>query len=205
MIHYVSDKYGGTESMDHPGNNMKFTEKLAALPVRYFCNYCLLGCLGIAFEALVFWIRAGKFVDPYIQALAVAAFFVAIQQTAAEYFIPSGSGGFFLRLGAALVHQIFFSGLVLLQVDLEMPLFLTCGLLGQYFLALVFCQIRFPGKIKFIFLPSLFCVIFLLIPVLTGALGGLLSPGLLITGNIILFLMSYSAWSNRSGNNPKKD
>lgn len=184
---------------------MKYIEKLAALPVRYFCNYCLLGGLGIAFELLVFGIRSGWDISAGIQGIAVAAILVTIQQTAVEYFTPGGNAGFMLRLGAALGHTAFFTALILAQISTGMPFFTICGLLGILFWALIFCQIRFPGKGNFLLLPILFFSIFLLLPALENMQEQIISPEILIIGNIFLFLFACIAWHRRNCNATKKE
>ncbi|MBQ4335819.1 MAG: hypothetical protein IJC34_01355 [Lentisphaeria bacterium] len=183
----------------------KYMEELAALPVRYFCNYCLLGGLGILFELLVFGIRSGWIVSAEIQAMAAATMLVTILQTAAEYFIPEGNAPFLYRLGAALGHLIFFSALILLQIEADMSVSIVCGLLGLLFWALVFCQIRFPGKGNFLMLPSLFFCIFLLLPALADGQMWIMAPKTLIVGNILLFLFACFAWHGRNRNATRKE
>ena len=184
---------------------MKCVEKLAALPVRYFCNYSLLGGIGIAFELLVFGIRSGWEISAGIQGIAVAAMLVTILQTAVEYFTPEGDAGFALRLGAALGHSVFFSALILAQISIEMPMLSLCGLLGILFWALIFCQIKFPGKGNFLLLPVLFFSIFLLLPALETTQEQWISPKVLIIGNILLFLFACIAWHKRNCNATKKE
>ena len=184
---------------------MKFLDVLKELPVRYFCNYCLLGGVGIAFEVLVFMIRAGVDVSPEMQMPAAAVLLISILQTGAEFFIPEGDRQFFPRLAAALVHTVFFSALVLLQLHLDMPLAVASGLLGLLFWALAFCQIRFPGKGNFLMLPALFFGIFLLLPVLAGALTWLWSPVTLAASNILLFLLTCAAWHKNLRSITKKE
>ena len=208
MIHYTPDKYGGTGvAVIGQKKNifMKYFEELAALPVRYFCNYSLLGAVGIAFEILVFGVRGGLDVSADMQAVASAIMLIVILQTAAEYFNPIGSSKFLLRLGAALVHTVFFSGLILLQLDLDMPLTMAGCLLGLLFWALSFCQIRFPGKGNFLLLPALFFSIFFLLPALVGSQGWLWTPGTLLAGNVILFLFTCIVWYKRPVSTTKKE
>ena len=185
---------------------MKYIEELAALPVRYFCNYSLLGGLGVAFELLVFGIRQGGLdLSANIQAITVAAMLVTILQTAAEYFIPQGKAGFLPRLAASVGHMIIFTGLILLQINVEMPTFAICGLLGILFWIQIFFQICFSGKGNFLLLPSLFFAIFLLLPALDGAAAHLFTPKAQIIGNILLFLFVCTAWYKRNSNATKKE
>ena len=205
MIHYTYKYSGFVRGLQYRKLTMECVEKLAALPVRYFCNYSLLGGLGIAFELLVFGIRSGWEVSAGIQGIAVTAMLVTILQTAVEYFTPEGSAGFTLRLGAALVHSVFFSALILAQISIEMSMLTICGLLGILFWALIFCQIRFPGKGNFLLLPILFFSIFLLLPALEATQEPWISPKVLIIGNILLFLFACIAWHRRNCNATKKE
>ena len=112
----------------------QWIEELAALPVSYFCNYCLLAAAGIAFEYAVFLMRYGNWLPAYgTQSLIVASVQVTILQTAAEYFRAEGPAGFALRLAAAAAHFAFFTALILLQLDVRIPTGQFCAMLGVLF------------------------------------------------------------------------
>ena len=178
---------------------MKCIDELKTLQVRYVCNYMLMGGLGVAFEILVFGIRFGHWLVPgYWQDLAVSAMLVAILQTAAEFFRPEDGAEFGVRFSAALVHLLFFGGLILGQVELNAPLKIYGLLFVMLFAALAFCETQFHGKGLYLLLPALFFLIFQLFPAVNAASGRRFPETILAGADALLFLLLYCAWVRRA-------
>lgn len=177
--------------------------ELAALPVSYFCNYCLLAAAGIAFEYAVFLMRYGNWLPAYgTQSLIVASVQVTILQTAAEYFRAEGPAGFALRLTAAAAHFAFFTALILLQLDVRIPTGQFCAMLGVLFWIVAINETRFRGKGRLILLPLLIFGIMLVRPFLEDAAEDQkISGRMLAAANAVLFLILYRTWTVCRGKN----
>lgn len=186
---------------------MKWIDELAALPIRCFCNYCLLGVVGIVFEILVFIVRRGVWAPAYgTQSMIVAAVLVTILQTAVEFFRAEGTVGFPLRLTAAGLHFAGFSALILPQLDIRVPLGQYCCMLGILFWIAAINEARFRGRGRLVLLPVLIFGIMAAGPIIEDAAEERrISGGMLIAANAILFMILYRTWSvHRKKTSPRE-
>lgn len=182
------------------GNVMKWIDDLAALPVRYFCNYSLLAVVGLAFEYAVWLVRHGNWMPAYgIQSMIVVAVQVTIVQTAAEFFRAEGPAGFFPRLAAAAAHFALFTLLILLQLDLTIPLGGYFAMFGIIFWLLAIEETRLSSRWWMLLgLPLLIFGIMVARPFLEDAFEARKFPGRpLLIANVILFLILRQTWSAR--------
>lgn len=178
---------------------MKWIDDLAALPVRYFCNYSLLAAVGLAFECTVCLVRHGNWMPAYgIQSMIVATVQVTIVQTAVEYFRAEGPVGFFPRLAAAAAHFALFTLLILLQLDLTIPFGYYCAMFGILFWIMAIDETRLRGKWRLLLLPLLIFGIMVARPFLEDAAEARQFSGrILFLVNVILFLILWRTWAVR--------
>ncbi len=179
---------------------------LAGLPVRYFCNYALLGGCGIVFELLVLGGRR-KWVSLELseETLLLSTMIAVILQTGAEYFRPDGGAGFLPRLAAGGVHFAFFTLLVVLQVHLDLSLAGIFGFLSCLFLFLAAYEARFRGKGGIVAVFFVFLALMLsLQPDLADLSLMVLSGRNEIIVNVLLLVVLYSSWVKRLERQRKK-
>ena len=103
--------------------------------------------------------------------------------------------GFALVLAAALVHYVFFSALICMQVEMSVPPAAYAALLGAGFWLAAICETCFRGKKQLLFLTGLMLGWGIMRRIMADAYEstGFSCRGLILT-NLLLFLLLAFLW-----------